>query len=356
MATTGGLEIEEEDYSWSLEKLARYPFITEASEYIMNQGPSLEELIEDPLWSRSRSRGLDRVMQSITNGKIVNKTIQDEVKQEIELFSYPVARMLVSCVSNDYLIRRYALGESEKFLVDLEREDTNTILRIGYELDIETELSNGNIRLSFIDYLENTEHLKAPEWKLINQDLRDGYVYLSLDKFVRVQKETLFLRIINELPRPVNDTIEKTFEDEIKQIERTLEETRSEFESVEFGEVKTELFPPCIKKLIALQKEGVNLSHEERFALTSFLHKVGLSEDEIISIFSESPDFKRDMAEYQIEHITGIISGTEYTPPNCDTMKTNGICYDPDTLCEREWMTHTLKYYSVKKKGEKKED
>ena len=34
-------------------------------------------------------------------------------------------------------------------------------------------------------------------------------------------------------------------------------------------------------------------------------------------------------------------------------MKTNGICYNPDSLCEQEWMNHPLTYYRVKSKGRK---
>ena len=36
-------------------------------------------------------------------------------------------------------------------------------------------------------------------------------------------------------------------------------------------------------------------------------------------------------------------------------MNTNGICYNPDSLCEQEWMNHPLTYYRVKSKGRKEE-
>ena len=344
-----------QEYSWSLENMARYPFIDDSKRYIKNEGPPLEELIRDRLWSEVRRRGFERVIQAVKNGNIKDKSITKKSEQEIELFSYPVARILVSSIDDNYLIRRYALGEAEKFLRNLMRESSERVLDIGEEFEVEAKAVNDSITLYFASYLENTEHLKSPEWKLINQDLRDGEVYLSLEKFQRILKESYFLKIIEDLPRPVNTKLVDAFKNQIKRIEEILEETRAEFTEMDFGEVDTEKFPPCIKKLISLQREGANLSHEERFALTSFLHKVGFSEDEIISIFSESPDFNKEMARYQIEHITGIISGTEYTPPNCDTMKTNAICFDPDSLCDREWMTHPLKYYSVKMKQDKKE-
>ena len=35
-------------------------------------------------------------------------------------------------------------------------------------------------------------------------------------------------------------------------------------------------------------------------------------------------------------------------------MKTNGLCYNPDTLCQQEWMNHPLTYYRVKMRDTEK--
>ena len=70
------------------------------------------------------------------------------------------------------------------------------------------------------------------------------------------------------------------------------------------------------------------------------------------SIFSSSPDFNEQLARYQVDHITGMSSGIEYLPPECDTMKSRGVCFDPDSLCKKSWLTHPLSYYRIK--GKKK--
>jgi DNA primase large subunit len=70
--------------------------------------------------------------------------------------------------------------------------------------------------------------------------------------------------------------------------------------------------------------------------------------NEIIKQFSLSPDFDPKKSRYQVEHITGVISSTSYTPPECNTMRTYRICFDPDDLCKQDWMTHPLKYYRAK--------
>jgi DNA primase large subunit len=79
-----------------------------------------------------------------------------------------------------------------------------------------------------------------------------------------------------------------------------------------------------------------------------------MNNEQILALFSTSPDFREDLASYQIDHITGRSSGLEYLPPECRTMKTNGVCFNPDSLCKREWMTHPLTYYRVKGKNKGK--
>ncbi|MBS3790704.1 MAG: DNA primase large subunit PriL [Candidatus Thermoplasmatota archaeon] len=335
--------------------MAKYPFLEDAKEYIKEEGPSFDELIQDRLWGEARKRGKERVLQTLNEGRVLIRDLEGEIKQEEELFSYPIARMLVSSVGDDYLLRRYTLGEAERVSEEISREEDDKILKLSSRLDLNSDKRKGEFTVHFSDYLESTERLRSSGWKLVNQDLRDGRVYLGKRRFVRILKEKVSSIISEGLPAPTSDTILEKFNSELEDIKEELESVRTRMEEVDMGEVETELFPPCMKKLLAGQKEGENLSHEGRFALTAFLKKVGLSEDEIIDIFREAPDFDIDMASYQIQHIIGEISGTEYNPPGCDTMKTNGICFNPDSLCDQDWMNHPISYYSIKKKNEDKD-
>ena len=86
--------------------------------------------------------------------------------------------------------------------------------------------------------------------------------------------------------------------------------------------------------LIMALAGGANLTHMGRFALTAFLHTIGLSVTQIVEVYQRSPDFDIEKTLYQVEHISGR-SGTEYTPPSCATMETNGLCVHRDALCER---------------------
>ncbi len=338
-------------HHWNLADLANYPFLDDAKHYIKENGPDPEKLLEG--WGEMKNRAQERVLQSLKEGKVSNRALSDKILMEDELFSYPVARMLVSCIADNYLIRRYSLGEAERAAERLKGEDREIVLALGEELGIPAVPEGERVFVHFIDYLENTVNLKVSEWKLINQDLRQGWILLPISRYVRILKETIMLDIVRDLPITVTDPdLLAHFSEHINKIQSALNVFRADTDRLDMGRVEPGLFPPCIRYLVAQIKEGVNLSHDARFALTSFLHKTGLGKEEIISVFRESPDFREDLALYQIEHIIGEISGTEYTPPGCDHMITTGLCYKPDELCNRDWMTHPLTYYSVKKRNE----
>jgi len=86
-----------------------------------------------------------------------------------------------------------------------------------------------------------------------------------------------------------------------------------------------------------------------RFAISSFLHNIGMENTRIIELYGSVPNFDLKKTMYQVEHITGRGGiGTEYVSPLCATMKTHGICVHPDSLCKK--VTHPLSYYKLKKR------
>jgi DNA primase large subunit len=103
-----------------------------------------------------------------------------------------------------------------------------------------------------------------------------------------------------------------------------------------------------MRALLAGTQNGLNLPHSGRFALVSFLHALGMDSEQIMALFAKSPDFDESKTIYQVKHITGEGSGTEYTPPECSTMKSYGICFEPDDLCNSDRVVHPLIYYRIR--------
>jgi len=320
--------------------MARYPFISEAKEWVKGEGVGIDEILFDSIYERARARGRERVMQAVEHGMVKDVPLITEIDCVMEIFSYPVARMIVVATGSEYLIRRYALAEAKRAYENMKNEDVGFIEQMAEEFGIAI---SGN-RIHFVHYLKYapTWDLK---WKLVNREMRKGNVILEKHEIARLIQEAIRKKIQNELlymfaPPEVKKVFGKEIEEIKKKVSFREEKNRME-------EVDASLFPPCIKNLISATKSGMNVPHVGRFTMVTFLNAVGMEVDEILKIFSASPDFNEEKTRYQIEHITGKISGTDYAPPKCDTIRTWGLCF-PDDLCRR--VRHPLSYYRLKRR------
>jgi DNA primase large subunit len=277
-----------------------------------------------------------------------------EVDASLELLSYPVARMIVSVVADPMLVNRYAIAEAKKADERLRGEDLPFIRKVAQELGLEVSVKDGDISVGFTEFLRFSSTMRSKDWKLVNQRIMEGRVFVTKRRLVRLVQQMLTDKISSELPLPVDDSIIEVFSVEREEIGSIMAEKAAEAKSRTMGRVSIIRFPPCMKKLLNMIQSGENVPHSGRFALVSFLHKLGMNSDEVLETFSTAPDFDESKSRYQIQHITGEISGTEYTPPECSTMKSYGICFDPDRLCGFDWMNHPLTYYKAKGKRFKK--
>ena len=329
---------------------AKYPFLKEASDYLKDSRVTLDNLTKNVAYQRARFMGKERVMEAVENGIVDDHPMAAVVDANNELLSYPVARMIVSAVADPMLVNRYAIAEAKKADERLRAEDLPFIKRVAEELGLDVVVDDGAISVDFAAFLRFSATMRSKDWKLVNQQVVGGRIVVTKHRLVRLIQQMLTDKISSELPLPVNDDIMLAFSADIAEIGGIMAEKRAEFKARSMGRVSIIRFPPCMKKMLKMIHDGENLPHSGRFALVSFLHKLGMNSDEVLETFSSAPDFDESKSRYQIQHITGEISGTEYTPPECSTMKSYGICFDPDSLCKREWMTHPLTYYKAKGK------
>jgi DNA primase large subunit len=329
---------------------AKYPFLQGAEELVKERGIDLSVLLEDLAYEPARVRGKERVLEAVEGGKVEDRPLAKESDQMAEILSYPIARMIVSCSGDRYLISRYALGEAMLLEGKLINEDEESIMLIARELGVEARTADKSYLVHFTAFLEATQSIRAKEWKLVNQEIYDGMVKISKEKVARVLRQRLNDKINSELPKKITEGIIEVFGTDANKLSSQMEAKRKQFVEGEMGPIDDSAFPPCMKTILTMMRSGENVPHTGRFAITSFLHTIGMNADKIMELFSTAPDFDASKSEYQVKHITGEISGTEYSPPECSTMKSYGICYNPDKLCEKEWMTHPLKYYRNRKK------
>ncbi len=352
--------------------LSFYPFLSAASSYVKESGVTLEDLTDATAFERARLRGKERLREAIREGLVSKPRIMSAVQAEMELLSYPFARILVSCIGNKHLIRRYALSEAKSAYEKLKEDtstgsstDTDIIYAMAQEFELDIDFvrlphEQEQVQLPFVEYLRFTSNLRDKRWKLVNRGLEKGQVKLRKGEFLRIIQEAIYERIRKDLPLAVPTALCASIQRYTKDIELELEERQKKFGESGF-EADSSIrvkdpssFPPCISAILRNLQDGVNVPHTARFAVTAFLLNIGLTIDEIIEIYKNSPDFDEERTRYQVVHISGETSSTRYTAPSCDTMRTYGNCVDGDDVCKK--VNHPLSYYKLKlkRKREKK--
>ena len=336
--------------------LSKYPFLSESKKYVKNNDISVGELFENPLYERARVIGIERLDNAFSNKDVGNRSCASETDNLMELLSYPIARILAVCIGDTYFKRRYALGEAIHAYKNLINEPTSFLLELAEEfnLDVKKDEETDKINIHFTDYLHNAP-TRYMEWKMINREMKKGYIKITHKDLARIIQETLRNRINEELDnRQCDENLMKFFSTDIQRIQNTVMIHRKKIEAEPIGKLDTKKLPPCMKEILAAIQNGENVPHIGRFALVSFFNSLKLNKNEIMNIFSTAPDFEEERTRYQIDHITGDNSATKYRPPGCSKMRTYGICPvdKMDELCKKT--RHPFSYYRNRWRQENK--
>ncbi|WP_254861591.1 DNA primase regulatory subunit PriL [Halovivax gelatinilyticus] len=361
-------------------RYARYPFLEAAKEAVASEAVDLVSVIEDE--PAVVERATERVESALEAGDVGDPVHESR----IELFSYPIARVLVSLVDERVLVRRYARAEGavayQRFTADLEDPtELKSVESTGLDLsDLLSEFDlEGSIReapavedgpvptdaasgpsgprteptylIEVGTYLPLAADCWGDEWRLVNRALADGEVPVTETELLTLFREAVTRRVEAGLPFDVPDPIADALEDEAA----ALRELVAELELVrEIDTVVPELFPPCMKALLDDIQKGEHLPHHSRFAITAFLASIGMNTDEIVELYRINSSFGEEMTRYQTDHIRGDTSPTEYSPPSCATMQSYGDCVNMDDLCER--IPHPMAYYEQRLDDEDEDD
>ncbi|MDD4566629.1 DNA primase large subunit [Methanoculleus chikugoensis] len=324
-------------------ELIKYPFLKESQQLARRHVESLEEFLGSSPGAAALERAKERVVAAVTFKKEFGDEDTRNLKPELEIASYALARMLVSCVGDRSLIDRLARYEAERASFFLAAEEPEIRRFVAKSVGIDTRA----VSMPVTRYVELVPHLRDKRWRLVNRDVRQGGVNLEPGEIDELIRERIRAIIADQLPLRVPGGICERLAPVTGEIAALQQQQALE----QFGEVREEAFPPCIGALIQAITAGTNLTHMGRFAITAFLHTIGMNVAQIADVFARAPDFDPDMTMYQVEHISGR-GGTEYTPPSCATMRTFGLCANRDKDCER--VNHPLSYYRLKKNIKKK--
>ncbi|MEM0158835.1 MAG: DNA primase regulatory subunit PriL [Thermoplasmataceae archaeon] len=234
---------------------------------------------------------------------------------------------------------------------DNDSEDAqDNLIRLGIEATYDAEVKLFSVPVS--TFITFSSRLSGPKYRLIYQSISGGKVLCGREMASKLAREAFVrnaMSVYSRINRAEAQEVLSGMANYLDEIRLALEKSGIS-QTVELGDVDYNLFPPCVKTYLTQMHDGVNLPHLARFTLVSFLHKAGMSSEKIIELFRTAPDFNEKFTTYQVNHITGTISTTEYSPPKCSVLASNHLCYKgDDTLCNQPWLKHPLQYYSVKK-------
>ncbi len=350
-----------------LRTFVKYPFLPGAIDLVKNI--KLDELLSSPIYEDAREFGISRVRSCFTGERV------PFTGDENRITGFYVSKLFLMALNDPIITRRFAnmvRDEIERYLLGdtdenvyavasalkVSHRDVGESARELYEKYPKPGTAGVKFKvftqIHFLDFIRYASKLSGEAFKLVYQPLKDGWIPVTREEFVKIIREAFVEEFVGEIEAQAEQakTLRKYFEGEIIRMRNLKDEYIARYTSKEFGDVSEDAFPPCLKSIIVKLKNGINLPHQARFFLVTFLHKIGMKNDEIMKIFATAPDFNESMTRYQVEHITGGISKKEYEVPKCSTLQAYGLCIKDvanDNLCNKEWMTHPLLYYKIKK-------
>lgn len=330
--------------------LAKFPFTTEASSYIRSRNIDPLELVRPEL-TPILERAMERIRQGVFSGRIAS----DLTQEDVDILAYPTALMLISAIGDDRTRRRYALAEAKRAYQLLREEAPEKLLQIatgsfGWDAKLEDNDvgdSHFEFALHFNDYIRNSARIHDLRWKLVNRVLSRGYVLLPREDFARLLEEEVQSRVL-EKTADLTVALPAELEQRVTPL-RSVLKARSQYLAADEmpRTAMASAMPPCMRNLLGLLQTSKHISHMGRFAMAAFLLNIGTNEEDLLKMFKSFTDFDERIARYQVEHIAGKRgSRRKYTAPNCATMRTHGLCVNPDELCGT--IKHPLSYYRKK--------
>jgi len=342
---------------------ARYPFLEAARQAVGEMGVDIETLIETG--APAVDRGRERVERALLAGR-VDAEEPDEWREEDELLSYPIARILVSLLDSGAAIDKYAAAEAktavERLREDFETGDDGLRSTTSARLDRETVLDELELstairpetthpsrdpewfRVGVGSYLRLASGERGDDWRLVNREVVDGDVRVAREELFALLRTAIRRRVASGLPfegLTEGEGIVEPLEADLAELRRLLSE-RTRVGTIDF--VNRELFPPCIENLLQKAEDGIELQEFESFTLMAFLTGIGMDADEIVD-FCAASSLEPEGIRYQTEYLKDD-RGTQYPPPSCETLSAYGVCHNEDD----HWKvaSHPLGYYQTR--------
>ncbi len=343
--------------------LAEYPFLPGAEVLAEDLAASLRGLLEEPALAPARELGRARVRAALEDPRgTAALPALDRADVGEKFLSFQYARVLLSSLPTPGPIRRWAVYEAKRASARLAGPGAEELLEVADRLGLGFCAEAEAVAVPVADYVRLAAPIREAAFRLSRQTVRRGRVVVPAGRAARLVEEGIRRQLgeaVPLAPEVVEALRERDgpFLDEIRERLPALP-ARPAFPA---GRIDPEGFPPCVRKMRRTLAEGENLSHAGRFALAAFLHRIGADAETIVDAYRNAPDFEEGITRYQVEHITRHGDGQGYLPPDCETLRTHGLCVregDPtapraperarDPLCYAPELKSPLTYYRIR--------
>jgi DNA primase large subunit len=341
---------------------AEYPFLPGAERLVDDLAVSVRDLLSDPVYARARELGRARLRVAAdepTGATGVDELVRASAAERFLSFYY--ARLLLTAAPSPAPRRRWAVAEAKQGYGRWRAAGLPELAEVAARLERPIEPVGEGVTLALPDYLHLATPIREADFRLARQRVAAGRVTVERDRAARLLQEAVRatlaqpLELTAEVVGAIRDH-EREFLDELSR--RMPLPARP---GPTGAGLLPERFPPCIRRMRRALQAGENLSHSGRFALAAFLHRAGADGETIVDAYRGAPDFDEAITRYQVEHITQRDGGLGYMPPECETLRSHGLCIrdgdpaapDPadrsrDPLCYEPFLRHPLQYYRLR--------
>ncbi len=338
-----------------------YPFLPGA-EALLAEPVSLRALLTDPAYASARSLGRARALAAADDPRAsVELTELSQADPDVRFLSFLFARVVLAAAPTGAALRRWAVAEAKRNHARLTAVSAEELADVGRRLGFDLTVRDGAIELPLVEYVRLAVPIREADFRLARQELKGGKVLVRSERAARLIQEAVRLRLAVPVPL-ADDVVAEVRSGEAELLGELARRTPAPVgrPGIGVGALRPAAFPPCIRKMQRTLQKGENLSHAGRFALAAFLHKAGADFETIVDAYRGAPDFDESITRYQVEHITSRDGGQGYQPPECDTIRSHGLCVrdgDPegpagergrDALCYESYLRHPLQYYRIK--------
>tara|TARA_B110000495_G_scaffold83635_1_gene71899 strand:+ start:1558 stop:2496 length:939 start_codon:yes stop_codon:yes gene_type:complete len=293
------------------EYLRKYNFLDECKDYLRTINFNGFEDLEDSKYEHMFKRAMDRIRSAVDND-----IYQHSDNVSYEIISFVIAVKIVHATGNKRLLKRFVLYESmvveQSLQSDFDDEFIRNILLAKFSKLKRVEKDGYEYKVGVADYMMMMSQFNEKEWRLVNQKVDQGFVFIKKSKFVRLMRVGI-MKFLENMVSSNTLKLPSMFDEHVVTARGLLDD----FAVVPMSKT----YPPCMTSIIDQINRGENPNNISRVILTTYLLNRGVSVEDVAETFNNTPDHDSKKTEYYISRLVG------YKSYGCSKIESYGLCH-----------------------------